>query len=128
MGGSGSTIPSPGTCRHPTSPRPPRWLRTDHITIRHLLTHTAGLYDYAMDPHRPIIFAIPRTAGRASRWTGGRVGRSQRPWGGLHYTDTGYILLGAIIERLNGKDWPSRIVRCSLRRVRPAFHGWRRSS
>ena len=32
----------------------------DHITIRHLLTHTAGIYDYATDPHfQTLVLGMP---------------------------------------------------------------------
>lgn len=79
----------------------------DRITIAHLLSHTGGVYDYAMDPHfAPIIFRDP-----THRWTRAEQIDSAVVWGapynapgaGYHYTDTGYILLGQVIERLSGK-------------------------
>ena len=79
----------------------------DHITIRHLLNHTAGLYDYAMDPHLVAIVERDPT----HRWTRAEEVDSAVAWGtaynapgqGYHYSDTGYILLGEIIERLTGQ-------------------------
>ncbi len=72
------------------------------ITIRHLLTHTSGLYDYADDP-----MFYQKVSDPNKRWT--RLEQLRlavdygRPYGRpgetYHYSDTGYILLGEIIER-----------------------------
>ena len=72
------------------------------ITIRHLLTHTSGLYDYADDP-----MFYRKVSDPNKRWT--RLEQLRlaldygRPYGRpgetYHYSDTGYILLGEIIER-----------------------------
>ena len=79
----------------------------DRITIAHLLSHTGGLYDYAMDARfAPIIFRDP-----THRWTRAEQVDSAVVWGapynapgaGYHYTDTGYILLGQIVERLSAQ-------------------------
>lgn len=79
----------------------------EHITIRHLLNHTSGIYDYAMDAHfAPIILGQP-----AHRWSRAEQLDSAIVWGApygapgavFHYSDTGYILLGEIIERVSGK-------------------------
>jgi D-alanyl-D-alanine carboxypeptidase len=79
----------------------------DAITVRHLLTHTSGLFDYAMTPaFQEAVFGSP-----TKRWTREEqltfaVDKGQ-PYGApgavFHYSDTGYILLGEIIERLSGK-------------------------
>ncbi len=78
----------------------------DDITVRHLLTHTAGLYDYAMDER----FVTIALAQPKHRWTRREQLDSAVVWGnaynkpgeGFHYTDTGYILLGEIVERVTG--------------------------
>jgi D-alanyl-D-alanine carboxypeptidase len=78
----------------------------DAITVRHLLLHTSGLYDYASDP--AFLAVVSGDPGR--RWTrfeqvhfamehGAPVGAPGDRW---HYADTGYILLGEIIERVTG--------------------------
>lgn len=72
------------------------------ITVRMLLHHTSGLFDYAMAPQYG-----PATIGNPSRrWT--RMEQlafatdSGKPYGKpdevYHYSDTGYILLGEILE------------------------------
>jgi D-alanyl-D-alanine carboxypeptidase len=80
------------------------------ITVRMLLAHTSGLYDYAASP----VF-FERVAGDpAHRWT-----RSEQlelamtagsaygaPGERYHYSDTGYILLGEIIEMATARPMP----------------------
>jgi len=76
------------------------------ITIRLMLQHRAGLYDYAMDSN--FLAAVTRNPGH--RWTRPEQVDSAVVWGApygapgevYHYTDTGYILLGEIVERLTG--------------------------
>lgn len=78
------------------------------ITVEQLLSHTSGLYDYAMDDtYSAKVFADPM-----HQWTraeqikhamkyGKPVGK---PGENYAYSDTGYILLGEIIERLTGQS------------------------
>lgn len=79
----------------------------DSITIRHLLTHTSGIHDYAMDErYLAAVMADP-----THRWTRMEQVRAAMEWGephfgpgaGFHYADTGYILLGEVLERLTRK-------------------------
>jgi D-alanyl-D-alanine carboxypeptidase len=79
----------------------------DAITIRHLLTHTSGLYDYA-DRERYVeaVFADP-----AHRWTPEEQIGLAVEWGDPYgapgelyrYSDTGYVVLGLILESVYGK-------------------------
>jgi len=74
------------------------------ITVRHLLSHTSGLFDYAMSS--PFLEAV--TGNPTRRWT--RLEQVKfavehgKPYGApgevYHYSDTGYILLGEILERV----------------------------
>jgi D-alanyl-D-alanine carboxypeptidase len=78
----------------------------DAITVRHLLTHTAGIYDYAMDPR----YIASVEAQPTHRWTRSSQVDSAVAWGEpygppgttFHYTDTGYILLAEIVEQVSG--------------------------
>ena len=79
----------------------------DAITVRHLLTHTSGIFDYAMTPaFQEAVFGSP-----TKRWTREEQVRfavdKGQPYGApgtvFHYSDTGYLLLAEIIERLSGK-------------------------
>ncbi len=71
------------------------------ITIRHLLSHTSGIPDYtgdAMDYRRDyteaqlasMAFAMPLEFPPGTRW---------------NYSNTGYVMLGAIISRLTGAPY-----------------------
>lgn len=78
----------------------------DKITVRHCLSHTSGLYDYAEGGPEYIQEA---SKDPSKRWT--RTEQIQfamdngkphsAPGEENHYSDTGCVLLGAIIERLN---------------------------
>jgi len=76
----------------------------ERITIRQLLCHCSGIYDYATDKNvLRYMFAHPK-----KHWTPQelidfalRSGKPYFPPGqGQHYSDTGYLLLGLIIEKL----------------------------
>jgi D-alanyl-D-alanine carboxypeptidase len=79
----------------------------DRITIKQLLCHCAGLYDYATDKNvLRYIFAHPN-----KHWTPEELvdvslhsGQPYFPPGqGQHYSDTGYLLLGMVIEKVTGE-------------------------
>ena len=76
------------------------------ITIRHLLTHTSGLFDHggAEEYTEAILSDLMHP------WTRTEQLRGAVEWGDPHgepgevytYSDTGYILLGEIVERTTG--------------------------
>lgn len=80
---------------------------TDHISIRHLLNHSSGLCDHADEHYLKRVLARPDY-----QWT--RLEQMQiysrksfpfvAPSETFIYSDTGYILLGDIIERITGQS------------------------
>lgn len=79
----------------------PKYMK--NITIRHLLTHTSGLFDYEDRPkigHKQItdtkVFAYLKTLKRAYF----------KPGTKYRYSNGGYIILGQIIEKISGKKLP----------------------
>ena len=84
---------------------PPLRLAIDRrITIGMLLNHTSGLADYFLNPKidRPLqarpadTWTVDRTLG----YVGRRVSAPGAAW---HYSNTNYLLLGLIAERLTGQ-------------------------
>ena len=81
----------------------------DSITISHLLTHTSGLFDYAVATDA---YAQAVTENPSKRWTrtdqlniAVEYGDSKGPSGyQYHYSDTGYILLGEALEHVTGQS------------------------
>lgn len=103
-----------------------------HITLRHLLTHTAGMRDAMVDDTvrlggpapGSVIGRLMRGAGdRARAWVPWDSSRPDEPDAGVinfflnsgiagaalgppgqafHYSDTGYVLLGLLLERVAG--------------------------
>jgi CubicO group peptidase (beta-lactamase class C family) len=74
---------------------PPSWRG---ITVRHLLTHTSGIPDYAdstLDYRRDF------SEGELVRLAAGLPPRFE-PGARWSYSNTGYVLLGAIIHRITG--------------------------
>jgi D-alanyl-D-alanine carboxypeptidase len=73
------------------------------ITVRQLLDHTSGLDDYFLHP--PIDRALQAEPARfwSARRTLGYVGKPYFPPGaGWHYSNTNYLYLGLIAERVTG--------------------------
>lgn len=79
---------------------------TAEMTIRHLLNHTSGLFDHTSGA----VYTEAMIADPMHRWTRAEQLRiaveSGDPHGGpgeyYTYCDTGYVLLGAIIEQASG--------------------------
>lgn len=81
---------------------------TDRITIEQVLSHRAGLNEH---PAVPSFVTTLRTAPRKRwtreeqvRWMVDSLAPVGPPGAQYRYSDTGYILLGAILERYTGKS------------------------
>ena len=77
------------------------------ITVRHLLTHTGGLYDHGeAEAYTEAIIADPR-----HHWTPTEQITALVEWGDkldeperiYSYSDSGYVMLGLIIEQITGQ-------------------------
>ena len=80
---------------------------TGAISVRHLLTHTSGLFDHSeTGAYTDAIIADPQ-----HRWTpmeqvamAVETGEPHAPPGAIYtYCDTGYVLLGLILEEVTGQ-------------------------
>ena len=83
------------------------WLPDDvaaKITLRHLLTHTSGLGDYLdalMDGENRLL--LDGVAAHRRLVAGSRP--AYEPGARFQYSNSGYLLLGAVIEAVSGKDY-----------------------
>lgn len=105
------------------SPRLNELLRADgyatsRITVRHLLSHSAGLYDPGSDPrYIRTVLADPGhvwTREEQVRLLTEYADPQSAPATEFRYSDSDYVLLGDIIERITGKNL-GRSVRSLLR-------------
>jgi len=104
---------------------PKAWVRRVHprgttITLEHLLTHTAGLWDFALsEPWSRELLSDPRKFRHPDEilaWAiehGGPVGAV----GERHvYSDTGFVILGHVLQRVTGRAYKAL---CRRRLFRP---------
>lgn len=95
-----------------------RGYRTELITVRQLMSHSAGLYDHGDDPR----FIQTVLSDPCHQWTREEqirlsaqyAGPQCEPGSRFQYSDTGYVLLGDIIERIAGENLGT-VVRRELR-------------
>lgn len=76
----------------------------DGVTIRQLLTHTSGLGDLYDHPKWPILRTRIRSVPGYMELVVGRQLLSE-PGAKYEYSNAGYILLGAIVEKLSGRNF-----------------------
>jgi D-alanyl-D-alanine carboxypeptidase len=80
---------------------------TGAMTVRHLLTHTSGLFDHS----EPAGYTEAFVADPTHHWTRAEQLQGAVDWGDPHgspgefytYCDTGYVLLGSVIEQASGQ-------------------------
>ena len=86
---------------------------TAAMTIRHLLTHTSGLFDHTSTGRYEETFVADPT----HRWTRLEQVQGAVDWGDPHggpgefytYCDTGYVLLGGVIEHVSGQPMAAAV-------------------
>jgi D-alanyl-D-alanine carboxypeptidase len=88
---------------------------TGRITVRHLLSHSAGLYDHGGDPrYLQAVLADPRHVWTKAEQIGLLVDYADpqsAPGTEFRHSDDGYILLGDIVERITGQDLAAAVRR-----------------
>lgn len=97
------------------------------ITVRDLLQHTGGIQDdipdYATESdfhlHRYDVYTPEQLVARAL---------AQPPVTGWHYSNTGYVLLDMIIERVTGRPWFTEVQRRVLQPLGMTQTTWPGSS
>jgi D-alanyl-D-alanine carboxypeptidase len=99
------------------------------ITVRQLLDHTSGLYDYTSDPaFRATHFGTAFLAHRYETHTPARLVHTAlahpplfAPGRGWHYSNTDYVLAGMVIKAVTGHGYARAIERRILRPL--GLHG-----
>ncbi|WP_328332962.1 beta-lactamase family protein [Kribbella sp. NBC_00382] len=95
-----------------------------NITLRQLLNHTSGLYDYVKavpKPPSPEFFADrwrTRTASEQIQQALAHPPTSQHPGKEYAYSNTGYLLLGEVIQKVTGRTYGQEIERRVIRPLR----------
>ncbi|OAB47415.1 serine hydrolase domain-containing protein [Paenibacillus antarcticus] len=88
----------------PLSKYYPDYTNGDHITIHHLLTHTSGIANYTDDPHMLEWAVHPSTPEEImERFSQKELDFS--PGEQYKYSNSGYILLGSILEQITGQSY-----------------------
>jgi CubicO group peptidase (beta-lactamase class C family) len=82
----------------------------EKVTIHHLLTHTSGIYNYTADPRYPEMLAQPETVpSLIARFKDRPL---DFPTGEkFSYCNSGYILLGAVIEKVSSMSYEAFLTR-----------------
>ena len=76
----------------------------DKITLHHLLTHTSGIPNYTAQPGFEAISILPTTPAAFVRTFAG-LPLDFEPGTAFRYSNSGYFLLGTIIEKVTGKPY-----------------------
>lgn len=80
----------------------PELTRASHITVRQLLNHTSGYPDYYAPDYLLLGMELPVTPRQiVQRWATQRL--DFEPGTRYQYSNTGYVILGQIIEKRTGK-------------------------
>ncbi|HXG07488.1 MAG TPA: serine hydrolase domain-containing protein, partial [Nitrososphaera sp.] len=77
----------------------------DRITIHHLLTHTSGLSNYMTHPDYQNVRSRLRSLSDVMKLVSDMPLAFSSPGERFEYSNSGYIVLGRIIEQVTGKDY-----------------------
>jgi CubicO group peptidase (beta-lactamase class C family) len=89
-----------GICKY-LDPCPPTW---SLITVHHLLSHTGGVPSYTDDPAiRTALIQPEKLEGIVARFRNKPL--EFPPGSQYHYSNSGYFLLGLVIEKITGKAY-----------------------
>jgi len=81
----------------------PDLTRADDITLRQLLSHTAGIRDYWPQDYVPQTMLEPiTTEALINQWA--RQPLDFEPGSKYQYSNTGYVIAGAIVEKVSGES------------------------
>lgn len=102
----------------------PDFPKGDSITIHHLLTHTSGIYNYTNDGRFMNTDAVkPQTHEKMlSLFKDKPLDFS--PGSKFSYSNSGYTLLGYIIEKVTGKSWESNMYQYILGPLKMTHSGF----
>lgn len=87
---------------------------SDKVSVAHLLAHTSGIDDYFESKnaqHKSVLAEITRDPQRFWKpmdlvdFTRQNQKALSRPGETFHYSDTGYVLLGLVLEKVSGKPY-----------------------
>ncbi len=73
------------------------------VTVRQLLAHVSGIQRESVDPDFWNTLAIPDPASFVADWNASE--RVLDPHGAWHYSNLGYIALGEVVARLDGRSF-----------------------
>lgn len=101
----------------------PSYLRGDEITIRHLLTHTSGIYDILKDPKAVAGNSKPRSRAELLSFFINKP-LDFTPGMKYSYSNSGYILLGLIIENVTEKPYQTVVRELILKPLKMKHTGF----
>jgi len=97
------------------------------VTVRHLLTHTSGIPSYTGLPDFRKTMSMPATLAELTDRFRNRPLEFQ-PGEKFSYNNSGYILLGSIIEKVSGEDYESFLRRNIFEPLKMASTGYDHTS
>jgi CubicO group peptidase (beta-lactamase class C family) len=93
------------------------------VTINNLLNHTSGLVDYMADPVRNRLSGSPDNAAVLAAYAAAALKPQFPPGSNWRYSNTNFLLLALIVEKVSGLSYPAYLQRHIFRpaRMRQSF-------